>query len=548
MSTTDTLTNQIRKAFSASGKPSIRSVEPPGKQDIFYQCALFFSVFVLLFVCTRNSPAFVYQNWVDPSTYMNVSRAMQKGAVLYRDVFDHKGPLLYLVLVVFSALPVFSFSMTGLYLLQCVTLSVTLRYLYRTARIFLNSLPSLGIGFVFLFFLLNDLTYSQGGGSVEELLLPVFTIALYELVRFYGPPAKSDTEKLSPSFFRLGILIGVTTLVKINLAFFLVTATAFLLASFVFSRDGKGFCLATLKVLAGGLTAALPCIVYWAATSSFSDFWQAYIDFNVLYARQSGNDLNSSTFISATADILFLNMASVICLILGFICFLINRNKFRLLGQIGLAASFSVLFFTEFASNRPYPYFFIPLLSFVGLSEIAIVATIQNFFYRERKESSSGRVRSVLRVVAGILLVLLIALFNGQWSDTRFFYPEKTGVEIISEEILATWRPGSEETYPNILLLDCGDSGFYQLTKSIPGFRFFYRPMIGYPVYPDVLDAQIGYIRDGTPDYVIITSPEESWTFDLAKLNSAYVLIDKQEEKSHNSNSYIWLFQKQTLA
>jgi hypothetical protein len=543
----DKLSNRFRDFFSPGKESHGLTVKPNSKRDTLYLIALFFSAAFLLFFCSRNSPAFVYQDWVDPNIYMNVSRAIRNGAVLYRDIFDHKGPLLYLVLVVFSAITPGFFSMTGMYLLQCVTLSFSLSYLYRTARLFLNPAPSLGIGFGLLFFLLTGPTYGQGGGSVEELLLPVFIGVLYELVRFYYVPMNIDARKEKPAFFRLGLLIGIAAFVKINLVLFPAVITVFLLVSYLTSRDFKGLARAISRSVAGFFAAAAPCVIYFLITRSFSDFWQAYIKFNLLYAKQSGNIHESYTFASAVGTILVNNTASVLCILAGAICFLISRKRIEPLGQLGLVVGFVILFVSAFATNRPYPYLFIPLVSFVGLSQIAVVSGVKRHFFRKSRDDKPRLSLSVLRLVLSFVAIILIAIANGAWLETRWFRNEKTGVEIISEEILTTWQSRHEDTPPTILLFSSGDFGFYQLTRTIPYLRYFYAPTINQSEYPVLIATQLGYIRDGLPDYIIVNWTDINFEYDFAKVNSSYQVIDKQQHPLNNEILYITLYEKKAI-
>lgn len=528
------------------------------KQDRINLLFLFLTASLLLLVCSRNSYAFIYQEWGDPIIYMNVGRAIRNGAVLYRDIFDHKGPLLPLVYVVLSMISPFPFSMSGLYVFQCVTLSAGLFYLYRTARLFLASIPSVGICIGFLFFLLNGLTYGQGGGSAEELLLPLYMGTLYEAVRYFGSDRNADAGRSSstepfgdakhrvPAFFRLGLFVGIIALIKINLALFPAVITCFLLATYIVSRDLRGLGKAVLRVIGGGLTAAVPCALYIWATDSFSSFWEGYITFNLTYAAQSGNTTDASTFLSAAADCIFLNLAAALCILAGAGCFVVQRNRFSRLGQIALAVGFLTLFASVFAAHRAYPYLFIPLISYVGLSEIAIVLTVQRILFRVcNGKSKATTAASWKLILAGGMAVLVIAASNGAWSETRWFQTEKTGTQRIAEQIQTSWRVNNKDTSPSILLFNSGDIGFYQLTESVPNLRFFHAPMIDYSVFPGVIDAQVGYIRDGLPDYVIFLWHEKDFFYDFTGVNPAYVVAGRDEQEVGGTICYITLYEKQ---
>jgi hypothetical protein len=89
-----------------------------------------------------------------------------------------------------------------------------------------------------------------------------------------------------------------------------------------------------------------------------------------------------------------------------------------------------------------------------------------------------------------------------------------------------------------------GLSGFYQLTGTIPNLRFFYSPTINQSEYPAVTVAQVGYIRDGLPDYIIFIWTDINFNYDFSKVNSSYVLIDKQEHPIKDALCYITLYEK----
>jgi hypothetical protein len=358
------------------------------------------------------------------------------------------------------------------------------------SRLFLKPISSVGICIGCLFFLLNELTYGQGGGSAEELMLPIFMGSTYEIVRYFGPkhfvnftaeqlnPSSISgevTERRVPAFFRLGLFVGVTVLVKINLSLFPAAVTAFLFVSYFMSNGVKGLSKAILRITAGGLAVATPCLLYFWETKSFTDFWKVYIDFNITYAAQGGNSASATSFSEGTATVLFLNAAAVLCLTVGAICFFFNRKKLTLLGQIGLVVGFGVLCVSAFAPNRPYPIYFIPLLSYTGLAEIVIVLTVQQLLLQKRQKMPLSRVPGPILFTFWLIAILIVAISNGAWSDTRWVRTEKTQTERIAEVILETWQPDHPDTSPNILLFYSGDIGFYQLTRCVPALR--YRPV-----------------------------------------------------------------------
>lgn len=96
---------------------------------------------ISLFFCCFHSPFYRFSIYPDANAYMGVARAIGHGLMPYRDVFDHKGILLYLIN--YGAGSLFPKSMTGVYLSISLSLTIFLWYGYRIARMFLSTIPSL---------------------------------------------------------------------------------------------------------------------------------------------------------------------------------------------------------------------------------------------------------------------------------------------------------------------------------------------------------------------------------------------------------------------
>ena len=49
----------------------------------------------VLFFCSKSSPGYPVNDWSDANIYFSIGKGMTEGKVVYRDLYDHKGPLLY---------------------------------------------------------------------------------------------------------------------------------------------------------------------------------------------------------------------------------------------------------------------------------------------------------------------------------------------------------------------------------------------------------------------------------------------------------------------
>ena len=143
---------------------------------------------VLLALCSKSSPLYAFNDWMDANIFFTMGRSMLGGRVLYRDVFDHKGPVLYLLYGLAGLVGGTDFR--GVLVLEIIAMTSFLYTGLRTAELLAGrrlsvwwmALPAAGMA--------ASRAFSHGG-SAEELLLPFLAAALFSLVRaLHSPGAK----------------------------------------------------------------------------------------------------------------------------------------------------------------------------------------------------------------------------------------------------------------------------------------------------------------------------------------------------------------------
>ena len=58
--------------------------------------ALVCSVLALI-IASTSSPLYAANFWTDSNLYFTIGRGMTQGLMPYRDLFDHKGPLIFMI-------------------------------------------------------------------------------------------------------------------------------------------------------------------------------------------------------------------------------------------------------------------------------------------------------------------------------------------------------------------------------------------------------------------------------------------------------------------
>ena len=232
--------------------------------------------FAVLAVCSRSSPLYATNDWVDANIYFTIGRGMHQGLMPYRDLLDHKGPLLYLLH--WAAAAVSSTSFFGVWLLEVLA---GWAFLYASAR---TLLLYCGRGWTFFSLpLLAACVYASPafaqGDSAEEFCLPLLAIALYFFLACFGP------GKQLPSFwvFALnGAAAGAIFWIKftlLGLHFAWMACFAFLIW---IGHRSFGRALAACGAFLGGMAViSVPILLPYALGGALPDLFQTYFGANL---------------------------------------------------------------------------------------------------------------------------------------------------------------------------------------------------------------------------------------------------------------------------
>lgn len=234
------------------------------------------SVVFLLFYSFSTSPLFL-NDGMDSAVFKTMGLAVLKGKVLYVDIFDHKGPVLYFI----NALGQWLIpGRLGIFLLQVIGLSVSLLYMFRISRLFVNNALSLFAVLLTLFIFGGII---QEGNQCEEWMMYFFCIAFYYvLVYFVRKPDKQHPLKYS---FVYGFCFAVAFFIRPNDAVGVVGGIMMGLTIWlIYKKDFKGLALNVLCFMGGAAVVTIPVLCYFAYHHALGDLWYGLIGFNKGYS------------------------------------------------------------------------------------------------------------------------------------------------------------------------------------------------------------------------------------------------------------------------
>ena len=373
------------------------------------------AAFVTLFSYS-TSPLFPHYIGNDSSFFRMVGQAMTMGMLPYRDIFDMKGPYLFVIEYVGQLI---SFGRTGIFILQILNLWLTLYLADRLFRLFgvagkgarlLTLLPVLSMA---------ALTIPAGNYTEEFSLAPMFS-CVYVCAKFFKTMDDGTWNKrrlcLAGGWF--GLMLGFLAFVRVTNASLTGGLIVAVITVLIAEKRASGILPCAGGFMLGLLAAVAPPLAYFWAKGLLKEFYEAVFVLGVKYSlEQSPIQHLAQTF--SYNGIRSALLLALFALTAFPVCFSRSSYKYRLM------AAFAGLFtFFAIAAGNNYRHYYILALPSAALGGIALVQELKS--------------RSRLRKTAACLLLAAVILITP-------VFLVKTANDPVSFRVMSS-RPSSNET------------------------------------------------------------------------------------------------------
>lgn len=344
----------------------------------------------------------------DAGIFAYVGMAMKEGRVLYTEVWENKGPLLYFINLLGISINYYH----GIYLLELSALFFTLFFMYKTANLYCNKT----IALISAVFASVPLTVTLEGGNLsEEYALPFMAWCLYLAAKFI----KQDCNLKKIELFAVGVTIGAVFMLRLNilaLQFCLVLAVIIcLITRKEFKKLGTVFTFAIL----GFLTILAPFIIYLVK----NDALEACINTAYLGTVSSFESMSNINRLQNVFSMIsdFKSSGSLYLIVLFIITipfalfkkikFFENNKRIYPIIWACYGALFLNLFANSISGVRHMHYFitFIPIILIPAMLVFGSIFKILNDYclekYRQKKFVSKA-------ISSGVALLLCIEALN----------------------------------------------------------------------------------------------------------------------------------------
>ena len=308
----------------------------------------FLIIFLTFFFFLRLPSLFEPYWYGDEGIYQTLGLALNRGALLYRDIWDNKPPGLYFLYSVFGS---------DQFLLRLVSLLAGIggvSAFFALSKKLFNK-PFIYRASTFIFLLLFGLPMLEGNiANAENFMVPLALFSAYLLIRFL------TNKQKKPLLFLSGLILGISFLFKIVAIF---DFGAFLLFLYILDFPDK-LNIKNLKnhlrdkfsqILIFTTAFLLPffiTITYFLINQSLSLYLESMFFSNINYVGYGNKFLIPQGFLYLKIFLLAVSLLLI---------FLFRKNlKFPAYLFITLWFSFS--FFNAFFSQRPYPHYVLVLV------------------------------------------------------------------------------------------------------------------------------------------------------------------------------------------
>lgn len=472
---------------------------------------LFFLIISIWFMgfASYTSPLFYFDYSPDNNCFFTVGKALMHGILPYKDVFEQKGPYVYLIHGIASLFN--GHSLLGMFPFEVLSLFLSMYIVYKIARMYTYQLAACAIAILMPLFQLFHPYYNYGD-TVESLLFAAMLSLIYTLL-------KADRNQFVIArwdWTLQGFLVGLTFLMKYTL---LGGWIIFYLAMFGYYVKKKMW--PEISKLIGwsalGFAIAVgPWLIFFLATHSLGDFFHVYFYENMHIYMLSNNSVFAKFIESLTIYSSFLRQDPLIflCGFLGYVYLLFSRSAFKsawgkmlFVMMMVVNAAFIVY---GYHSGQVYQYYelaFFPYLVIPGV--FALINAIKRFDVKITEKNES-----MVLISCALLSFFLVLGVNDNILSSRIF-PNNGSVTLNQTnkpqqpaqiEFGRIMRAQSKGR-PTMLNYGSIDMGFYTTSGALPSTYYFQNYNIPHSKAPEILDSQLNVIKKHQVQWVVLNTP-----------------------------------------
>ncbi len=237
----------------------------------------------------------------DSAVYKYVALVMSEGGMPYKDVFDHKGPLLYIYNYIGSSISYYQ----GVWFIELFSMVLFLYFTYKMAHLFCGKAISC---FCTAVAVAPLYTYLEGGNHVEEYALPFIAISLFIFADYF-----LNNRVTTFRLIIMGVSFGAVLMLRANMiSVWIVFCIAVLIQGIRYRSSVWKY---LLWFVAGAAIILIPLLVWLVHGGAFSNFVNDYILFNLKYSSAGLSQEYEVIMYFLSCELVLVSIVAVVYLI-----------------------------------------------------------------------------------------------------------------------------------------------------------------------------------------------------------------------------------------
>lgn len=240
-----------------------------------FVCISINSMFSFLYKIVENN---------DTNCFVTTARCMIHGDVLYRDVYEHKGPILYFLYAI--GLMIDSQSFIGIFVVETLLFSLYIFFMYKITELFVEKK-------VFRYILITCAAWISccdrgfdGGGQCEELTLPFLCITMYLVLKYFKQEYPNRIK--ASSVITIGACFAVVLWMKYTLTGLYLGLVILIMIYQIKDKKIRNLWLYIAEFLLGVCIGSLPVIIYFSINGGFDSLFDVYF-YKLIFEYSKGN-------------------------------------------------------------------------------------------------------------------------------------------------------------------------------------------------------------------------------------------------------------------
>ncbi|MFL2059883.1 hypothetical protein [Marinilactibacillus psychrotolerans] len=371
------------------------------------------TIFAILFLTAsvamnlNSNPFSEFLAGHDSSMFTYFGYAMKNGKIMYTEIFDHKGPMIFIINYLGSIIKIPLIK--GIFIIEFITVFSYFLIAYRIARYWLNQ--SFSIVQLIPQAIIMPI-YFEGGNLTEVYALPFIAYGLLTYARFHFNDMKGLHLVLS------GLSFSIVFLLRPNMIALWMVFWLTVLFYCTFKNKFKLLFIYIGFFIIGILTVFIPIIIYLIVNNALeAAIFQSFI-MNFMYVDTSNSKIEGiyELFKIIQRDYMTILLAAFI------LCWSVQIKKYNfkeLLFYLGSSIFIVLTFALSVMSGRPYLHYIIVMIP----TMIVPLSYLLSFFKK----------KSQLKYSVFLSLLVLLVYYNQLEIDYNSAYKRNMSTYIVDE-------------------------------------------------------------------------------------------------------------------